>query len=824
MSIAGKKSSQGDEYQLRVALHWLIRLLEDDSIQGIQVNSTGIPGEDYSITVDDIVVLYQDGSALFIQAKKNQTDHKAWSLSDETLKKELINCRDQLESKQDSKVRLYSRTPFEDLQFLVEFCRDCTDYLAFAREGAKNKKQKSILKRLSGIFDRTEEATYNLAKKFDFGSALGFNEWDQYNFKDLDRIVPRAKLAISVLERYLDSHETGLRVPEQVITREDVLRKLSESGLTPTPKRSEAEILENFKAASKIGREWLRTIDGEALPRKELEEIVNLIEEGNQKILVTDSAGSGKTCLLLDLAEHIENHSVWKLLFIKGDLFEEAGSEEDLAARGLPKDLVGQCSRLAEVHRVVVILDSLDVLSISRQHKPLKLFLGLMDRLASIDGVTIVAACRTFDLEYDPLLRGRSWECKVNLQPLDFDTVVYPFLRRWNIEPNEVTPELQKLLQLPQNLSLYGKLAKQDVQLQPTSAYELCNCFLEETIVKNSAWGEEAISALQNMADSLMEQRTHQCSKTIFKASEDIVRQLISQEVLLQPRSSPNSLKFSHQTLADCLIVRSNLAAGRTLADFILAHPQLPYIRPAVRTFFFFLRTQEFKIFRQQVWQVINHDDIAYHVKRLICESFAEITPYDQDWNLLRKIFQQHPDLFKRLFWRLKSKVWFELLNIYWLPEAKLAEDKESWLRDFVLHSREWANLYPADVVSLWRESLACQWAEKQNLLQIIQSNLANYFKAWNTDGTRELLEILVEDLESQSSYLGNVLSKWICATNSGDDLLWRYITKDFQDIAIEDLQYRDLNRKLRCSASDFRQENFLPSWSVKPCLFKAGI
>src|SRR5919202_3678642 len=42
MSIAGKKSSQGDEYQLHVALHWLIRLLEDNSIQGIQVNSVGL--------------------------------------------------------------------------------------------------------------------------------------------------------------------------------------------------------------------------------------------------------------------------------------------------------------------------------------------------------------------------------------------------------------------------------------------------------------------------------------------------------------------------------------------------------------------------------------------------------------------------------------------------------------------------------------------------------------------------------------------------------------------------------------------------------------
>lgn len=671
MSIAGKKSSQGDEYQLRVALHWLIQLLDNDSIAGIQVNSTGIPGEDYSVTVDDIVVLYQDGSVLFIQAKKNQTDHKAWSLSDDTLKKELVNCRKQLESKHNSEVRFYSRSPFGELESLVEVCRDYPDYSAFARDGAR--KQLNNLERLSDIFERSEEVTYSLTRKISFGPTNKFEDWDRCNLNDLDRIIPRAKEAIPILERYLVSHEATLRSSERVITREDVWRKLSEFGLTPTPKRSEAEIIENFKAASKIGREWLRTIDGEAISRKELEKIINSIEKGDRNILVTDSAGSGKTCLLLDLAEHIENYSVWELLFIKGDLFDDASSEEDLTDKGLPEDIIGQCSRLAEFRHVVVILDSLDVLSIARQHKALKLFIGLMDRLANIDNLTLVTACRTFDLKYDPLLRGRSWQQTINLQPLDFETIVCPFLQKWGIEPSKVSPELRELLRIPQNLSLYGKLAKLDVQLQPTSAYELCNCFLEETVVKNLALGESAIAALQSMADSLMVQRTQQCSKTVFKASEDVLRQLISQEILLQPRSSPNSLRFSHQTLADCLVVRSNLAAGKTLADFILAHPQLPYIRPAVRTFFFFLRTEEAKVFRKQVWQVINHDDIAYHVKRLICESFAEITPFDEDWSLLRRIFQNHPELFKRLFWRVRGEAWFKLLCDYWLPEAKLA-------------------------------------------------------------------------------------------------------------------------------------------------------
>jgi hypothetical protein len=119
MSLAGKKSSVGDEYQLRVALQWLIRLLEDNTIQSIQVNSRGVPGEDSSVTVDDIVVIYKNGHACFIQAKKNQTNHKAWSFSYQLLKHELCKARDQLESRANFKVKFYSRSPFGDLAILI---------------------------------------------------------------------------------------------------------------------------------------------------------------------------------------------------------------------------------------------------------------------------------------------------------------------------------------------------------------------------------------------------------------------------------------------------------------------------------------------------------------------------------------------------------------------------------------------------------------------------------------------------------------------------------------------------------------------------------
>ena len=328
-----------------------------------------------------------------------------------------------------------------------------------------------------------------------------------------------------------------------------------------------------------------------------------MIEQGSKTILLTDSPGSGKTCVLLDLAKRIETSSkLWVSLFIKGDRFDGATSLKDLEKSGLPEDIVGQCACLAKYRRVVVILDSLDILSLNRQHGVLKLFLNLLDQLKSIDKVTIVAACRTFDLKYDPLLRGLSWEQGVNLQPLDFESVVSPFLQKWGITPRTVSSQLRELLQLPQNLRLYGELAKGKTALQPTSEYELCNSFIEEVVAK--PLGNQALNALYTMASYCMEQRSNSYSKIAFKTDENIIRQLISKEVLQERKNSSNDLTFSHQTLADCLTVRANLAKNKTLTEFILSHPQFPFIRPAIRAFFFYLRTQQPEHFGRQVRQV----------------------------------------------------------------------------------------------------------------------------------------------------------------------------------------------------------------------------
>lgn len=114
--------------------------------------------------------------------------------------------------------------------------------------------------------------------------------------------------------------------------------------------------------------------------------------------------------------------------------------------------------------------------------------------------------------------------------------------------------------------------------------------------------------------------------------------------------------------------MRASFAKGQSFADFILAHPPFPFIRPFVRAFLFNLRIFGSDDFANQVWAVISDRNIAYHIRRLVVESLSEMDPTEKDWPLIRRIFHHQSDLFNRLLIRVQDESWFSLLFDKWLP------------------------------------------------------------------------------------------------------------------------------------------------------------
>lgn len=662
MSRAGTKSSQGDDYQLKIALHWLLRLLSDDDIDYVQAESNGLPKIDEKVSVDDIVVVYKDGKRRHIQAKKNQSNHRAWNLSD--LKDELPKIRDQLEVNEEVVVEFYSRTPFGNIHSLSEASREYLALTSFQREAGQMLQQ--TLTALAKKWERSESEAFYLLRRLEFGSPHSLTEWDRLNLQELARLVTDVDLALPVFKEFLNKHQSKLQTAKLIIQRDDILDHLNQVGLALAPMLGEDEILEQFRSASSIGREWGRTVGGSQIQRPEKDELIQLVASGASSVLVTDRPGSGKTCLLLDIVDHVELDTRYGLLFIKGDRYVQFQTNSDSQLVGLPEDIVGCCSRLTEYRHVVVIIDSLDVLSLNRKHGVLTFFLNLIDRLNSLSGVTVIAACREFDLQYDPLLRDRTWEHKIHLTDFDYETVVAPLLTEWGVPESQLSEEMKQLLRLPQNLRLFEAIAQRNDCHAIRNTYELFELFLDEVVRKNSDLGHPAIVVLQRLADQMLHDRTHMVPLSVVTGGELSRQTLVSNGVLYQ--DSTGSIAFGHQTLFDSMVVYSALARGEELVTFIKAHPPFPFLRPAVRTFVFHLRTHAAGVFSRQIWSALVDDNVAYHFKRLIVESLAEMNMQEGDWPLIRRMHQSQPELFRRMFWHLDGDTWFRLLVDRWLP------------------------------------------------------------------------------------------------------------------------------------------------------------
>ena len=127
------------------------------------------------------------------------------------------------------------------------------------------------------------------------------------------------------------------------------------------------EVRASFQSTSVIGRTWRRDIGNERIPSPLVNNILAAIAAKQRSILLTGLPGSGKTCVMLALQDELERLAQTRSdllpLFIQSREFADFATAQDRQAQGLSEQWVGKVARMAEDAHVVVVIDSLDVLS-----------------------------------------------------------------------------------------------------------------------------------------------------------------------------------------------------------------------------------------------------------------------------------------------------------------------------------------------------------------------------------------------------------------------------------------------------------------------------
>lgn len=795
MSKAGTYSNQGDDYQRAIAANWIIKMMTDTTIEYVQVESNGLSGMNEKVTVDDIVVFYKDGKRRHIQAKKNQTQERVWSIMD--WKGELPKILYQLEQGEHITVELYSATPLGEFTTLPRECRLHANFSDFKNAlSDANAKALSILVK---EWSCSEEEIFYLLKRLRTGSHLNTEDWRKNNEESLRKIVIHSQLALDTLEAFVNKHQSKDLGNKLEIRSKDIFEELTSKGLTRRPSLNEKEIIGQFQRTSAIGRnDWKRTIAGEKISRKELDDTLNFIRDKKNTVIVQDRPGSGKTCLLLDLADAIEKDSRYQLLFIKGDRFARVVSDDS----ALPKEIIESCGLLSSTSQVVVIIDSLDVLSCQRDHAALNFFLKLIDQLQIIQNVTVVAACREFDLKYDPSLRERKWDAEVKLKDFDFQNTVIPILNKLGVSVEHLNPDLKELLRLPQNLSLFEKISGFEGVFEVRTTYDLYKAFIDYSLKQDKDIEGQVFEKIFSIAGRLLKEREHSLPKVVINIDEHVLHSLVSKGVLSE--EADGKIGFSHQTLFDNFVAGSALQNGITLSKLILEHPPLPFYRPSVCSYLFFVRSQSFRSFSKNIRETLSSNEIAYHFKRLVVETYAEMIPIIGDWNLIRWMFLSQKDLFKRFFWTLKSAHWFELITTQWYPFLVHQPDNYEWYTILIRKLDVWMNIYPNEIVEIWNNALKENWG-KDNVWAICHD--LTRFKHYHVDGVKDLVYTLKEYNNTNAHFIGTIYCNYIEATGDGYEILWNWIT---HNVSIKEMNSRSKENILHCESHDLKDGDFL--------------
>jgi hypothetical protein len=209
----------------------------DDPIDVISVDSVGLLDAERTPEVDDIVIRFESGLTLYVQVKKNQTDRRAWSLSE--LREELRSARNQLERDEAGCVSFYSRDQFGKVQKLANACRiHSSNHRVFEEEASED--LSNVLDELSDLFERTKTKTFELVKRIDFKVTEDLEGIEQTLIRSLRRVVSDPETALYALRDLLTKHTAGrARTPLHEIEREHVLQTLQDAGagLEPESRR-----------------------------------------------------------------------------------------------------------------------------------------------------------------------------------------------------------------------------------------------------------------------------------------------------------------------------------------------------------------------------------------------------------------------------------------------------------------------------------------------------------------------------------------------------------------------------------------------------------
>ncbi len=353
--------------------------------------------------------------------------------------------------------------------------------------------------------------------------------------------------------------------------------------------------------------------------------------------IVTGEAGSGKTVVLADVLNKLEQQDI-PTIGLKSDyLFDTNDTDIDKALNLNGTSLIQLVTGSARKGLTVLIIDQIDALSLSLnfKRKPLAEVQRVITELSRNDNVRIVLSCREYDYKSERAFYQYNGSHQIivrNLPKTDVDRVLADF----NILEGGLQEEEYRFLENPMNLSLYCRLRKNSGGKLKATQSAVYNAYWQQVLIADAREKGIEPNRIKTYLEKVVGNMIHEqvLSQSFIKFSTEYSNEqtfLLSEGYLAQS-SDGTQIQFRHQTLFDYTYSRLFFESGRTIEDDFMNVHQGLFVRGRLKTLLVYLREVDSNKYISIVRKIITSANYRFHLKQLtisLLGSFVNLKPQE---------------------------------------------------------------------------------------------------------------------------------------------------------------------------------------------------
>ena len=464
--------------------------------------------------------------------------------------------------------------------------------------------------------------------------------------------------------------------------------------------------------------------------RADVDAVVGLLREpdGCQVVVVDGRAGYGKSTVASQVAATLEAEG-WFVAVARMDTDQSMSTSRDLGhAMGLSESPSVLLDGVSDGLPAVLVVDQLDAVSLfgGRMSDNFDAVHEAIDEIRRSPNVKVLLAARTTDLEGDPrlrsLMRSEQGVDRHTLGGLDLEAV------RGHLVANGIEPpasdSTMELLCTPLHLAVFCRLSEEAHAIEHSTLQDLYACYTTEVrdrlerrfgrldweLITGAMVGHmsnnEVLAAPVGVLDSV-EQRQ--------------VQALVSESVIVE---DAERYAFFHESYFDYLFARAFVAASESLREFLLDSGQHLFRRAQTRQVLEHLAATDPQRFISVVVELLECDDIRYHLKVVVVGVLRQIDPAPGHWAALENLAWSGSPLGARLLTLLCEPGWFDAADSLgrwetWLDDPQRAETARDELAIVATHR-------PVRVAELIRPRLEDSEQWRRHLRRIMWLSLCS--------------------------------------------------------------------------------------------------